>query len=176
MPAGAGRRRRRRPDRGMSIINVETGQLTRVPRPAPASNNAEGGGRRWGRRRIRRRPGVRLRERRANALLPIGPGTVRGRYQSGHWRRRRAWRGGAQLPPRRRSRPAANAVGATRHLHRQPRNRSQGAARAGLQRGLAHHEAPLLRREDARRRLERSARRPTSRCSSTWWTRKSSTP
>ncbi len=43
----------------------------------------------------------------------------------------------------------------TRHLHRQPRNRSQGAARPGLQRGLAHHEAPLLRREDARRRLER---------------------
>ncbi len=28
----------------MFIINVESGQLTRVPRPAPASNNAEGGG------------------------------------------------------------------------------------------------------------------------------------
>ncbi len=32
------------PTSGMSLINVESGQLTRVPRPASASNNAEGGG------------------------------------------------------------------------------------------------------------------------------------
>ena len=45
--------------------------------------------------------------------------------------------------------------GASGHLHRQHRGRSQGAARAGLQRRLAHHEEPLLRPEDARRGLER---------------------
>ena len=59
------------------------------------------------------------------------------------------------------------------HLHRQSRDRSPGASRAGLQRRLAHHEEPLLRREDARRGLERRARRRTSRCSSTWSSRKS---
>jgi len=40
-------------------------------------------------------------------------------------------------------------------VHRQPRDRSQSAQIPGLQRGLAHHEESLLRREDAWRRLGR---------------------
>ena len=84
---------------------------------------------------------------------------------------------------RRRAAPRPPAAGADRrrhgaagHLHRQHRGRSQGAPRAGVQRGLADHEEPLLRRQDARRRLERRARRPTSRCSTTSSTAKNCRP
>ena len=44
---------------------------------------------------------------------------------------------------------------ASDHVHREHPGRSSRAALAGLRRGLAHHEEPLLRRRDARRRLER---------------------
>ena len=87
------------------------------------------------------------------------PGDRRGRRRRPRRPRRRRWSrcrtGGRARAGHGGGRCGDRAAG---HLHRHARSRSQGAARAGVQRGLAHHEEPVLRREDARRELERGAR------------------
>ena len=115
------------------------------------------GRRRWWLRR--RQHGVRA--RRPHTLLPQ---RHRPLCRNASESDRACWRGGGVDWWTRRTR--RRRPGRTRHgrdnpdgpagdLFRQHRGRSQGAARPGLQRGLAHHEEPVLRRQDAWRRLER---------------------
>ena len=146
---------------GMYIINVESGQLTRVP---PAPQNAAAGAGRGGRggggggfggggsSMAFARDGRTLYFRSGSGLFaaPINLAPAAGGAQT-------AAGGGRGGGPRRRC-AADDRTGSQRHgapgdLHRQHRSRSQGAALSGLQRGLAHHEESLLRSEDARRRL-----------------------
>ena len=121
----------------------------------------------WSGRRVRRpvEPGVRA--RRTDAVLPFRGAHVCGANQSKR-RGGRGWNGGGRRrtwsgPGRRTGRRQRRDYGHRRFfkydrpsgdVHRQPRGRSQGAPRAGVQRGMADHEEPLLRRQHARRRLE----------------------
>ena len=156
----------------MYIINVESGQLTRVPparrrpRAAAADAGAAAGAAvaaaaaAWSSRATAAR----------STSAPAAASTRR--PPAGGGRRRGGRRGqaadaaGAAARRRRGGNPgpaATNADGTAGQLHRQHRSRSQGAPPAGLQRRLAHHEEPLLRRQDAWRRLERgmgNLRRP----------------
>ena len=167
--AGIGGGRGGAPDAnaGMYIIDVESGQLTRVP---PAPENAGAGAGRGGRggaaggpggggnnmafardgRTLYFRSGTGLFAAPIN-LTATGPGAA----QAGCWRRSRRWTGRSRRRRANRNRTGGQCYGAAGDLHRQHRGRSQGAPRPGLQRRLADHEEPLLRSEDARRRLER---------------------
>ena len=139
---------------------------------------AGGGGRRY--------PG--LHARRPHAVLPIRhralrlhaagrPGRRRGRGSSagGRWRRRRGQRGGGAevQAPRRRRDDRRRAAATPGDVHRDDPGRSPRAPEAGLQRRLAHHEEPLLRRRDAHGQLGRRCARSTSRSSTSSSIRKS---
>ena len=162
---GAGGGRGGMPDAnaGMYIINVESGQLTRVPAPPENAGAGAGRGGRGGAQggpgggasMAFARDGRTLYFRSGSGLFaaPInltaagaGAAAAGGGRAGG-----RGGRGGA---------PAITGTGRQCHgasgdLLGQHRSRSQGAARAGLQRRLADHEEPLLRSQDARRGLER---------------------
>src|SRR6185295_16467343 len=147
------------PNAGTYLLNIESGQLTRVPQPAPQNAGAGAGGRGRGAaaggafgagggmvfakdgRTLYYRQGENLYAAPINLQAAAGGGQAAGGGGGGG--------GGAG------GHGAHHSDRAPRDLYRQHRSRSQGAARAGLQRGLAHHEEPLLRRQDARRRLER---------------------
>ena len=155
---------------GMFIVNVESGQLTRVP-PAAAVEGSGRGGRgaapgggfgggvtmafaRDGRTLYFRSARTCLR-RRSTSILAARARRRRG--GAGGGRRRSLAAAAAVRPMLRRLAPATRPprhVTYTRHA----RSGSSRAARAGVQRGLADHEEPVLRREDARRELERRAR------------------
>ena len=163
--AGAGGGRGGAPDAvsGMYIVNVESGQLTRVP---AAPENAGGGGGR-GRGGAAGGPGVgtsiafardgRTLYFRSGSGLFAAPinltaaGAGAAQAAGGGRGGGRGGRGGAPTV----TEPAANASARQVDLHRQYRGRPQGAARTGVQRRLADHEESLLRSQDARRRLER---------------------
>ncbi len=149
------------PNAGIFLVNVESGQLTRVP-PAPPSTTA-GAGRGGGRggaggagggsivfARDGRTTVLPIRQRTlCRAPEPECPGHGRER-----WRRAR-WRTGRGASRGFRAEHGHLGHRASGDVQRQHRGRSGGTALAGLQRGLADHEASLLRPEDARRRLER---------------------
>ena len=185
------RRRARRGRRGGSERRHVHHQRRERPAHARAAGAADRGRRRrraWTRRRGRR---IRRRRRtwcsRATAArctsaraAASSPRRSRRTPRAGGGRRGGGGRGGRGGGAGR-SGGARSAGGDQRdraagHLHRQHRSRSQGAARAGLQRRLAHHEEPLLRRQDARRRLERARGRPTAASSTTSSTGKSCRP
>ena len=166
--AGLGGGRGGAPDAnaGMYIINVESGQLTRVP-PAPESagagagrggrGGAAGGSGGGGSSMAFARDGRTLYFRSGSGLFaaPINlAGTGGGAAQAGAGGGRGGGRGGRRRRANR-DRTGGQCDGASGDLHRQHRGRSQGAPRPGLQRGLADHEEPLLRPEDARRGLGR---------------------
>ena len=152
------------PASGMYIMNVESMQLTRVPSAPPATAGA-GGGRGRGRGAagggfggggmVFARDGRTLYFRSGSEPLcgAAWQSAVRDRsWWRGRTRRTRrcGWRWsdcrdnrGADVQP---DFPAG-------HLHGESRDEPQSAARAGLQRRLADHEEPLLRRENAWRRL-----------------------
>ena len=147
------------PPSGIYIVNAESGQVTRMP-SAPQTAGAGRGGRGGGGgagfgagttivfardgRTLYFRSGTGLFAAAVPQSAQAGAGGAgRGGAGRGARRRRRGHRAGG------RGRRAAG------HLHREPRGRPQGAAVAGLQRRLADHEEPFLRRQDARRRLER---------------------
>jgi Tol biopolymer transport system component len=129
-------------------------------RPAGAARHDRGWRARGWRHARRRGRQHGLLDRRPHALLPLRPQHLRGPGERGHRpgcrgggrTRRRTWRhlGGRA----RRGRPEWRD-GAPSDLHHQPGTRPQGAAPRGLRGRLAGHEEPLLRPEDARRRLER---------------------
>jgi tricorn protease len=153
------------PSAGIYIINLESGQLTRVP-PAAQNTETEGRGRGnaggpfgQGGNLVFARDGRTLFFRSGPALyaaaVNLNTNEPRGQGQSAGRGGGRGGRGGTgrELDDRR-SRLQRERRATAGHLYRHARNRSQSAPLAGVQRGLAHHEEPLLRREDARRRLE----------------------
>ncbi len=166
---------------GLYVLNTETGQMTPVPAPAAATGGGRGGGRGGGGgigggdELVFTRDGRTLYFRQGTGLYAAGVGGGGGAAAPAAAAGGRGGRGGARRQRRRRAGRRRWPVGPSGDLHGLARGRSESAEAPGLQRGLAHHEEPVLRREDARRGLGRVEGRRSSRCSITSWTPRSCT-
>ncbi len=149
---------------GIYIVTVDTNALARVP-PGTAADTGGGPRRAWaagaagggGSSMVFTRDGRTLYFRTGSALFAAsvgggGGGSCRARSGGGRWRWSRWTRRG-----RGGGRTGTERFRAPGDLHGEHPGGQEAAARPGVQRGLAHHEEPVLRRRDARRELGRDA-------------------
>ena len=145
---------------GIYIVNVESGQLTRMPSAPQTPGEGQADGAVAAVQDSAAAAIVFAKDGRTLYYRPVRDCSQQpspecaGRRSRRRGTRRRARCGGRHAA----TEAAAGSTARQVDLHRQPRSGPQGPALAGLQRGLADHEKPFLRRRDARRRLERRSK------------------